>query len=198
MPVTINGDGSIAGLSVGGLGSGVVNTSTIADGAVTCIKHGAGSIIQVLETRKTDASEYSIATQNFQNIMSLAITPTTSTSKIFCIVSVNASQSTSVAGFRILRGSTPIGIGDAAGSRRRVTSHYYGYSTAYSNGSHLQNSAGFFVDSPNTTSAVTYNVEVTHGSVNTQTVWVNRMGNSDSNQGKVTRPCSSLTLMEIV
>ena len=30
MPVTINGDGSIAGLSVGGLGSGVVNTATIA------------------------------------------------------------------------------------------------------------------------------------------------------------------------
>ena len=28
MPVTINGDGSIAGLSVGGLGSGVVNTAT--------------------------------------------------------------------------------------------------------------------------------------------------------------------------
>ena len=198
MPITINGDGSIAGLSVGGLGSGVVNTATIADGAVTGIKHGAGSIIQVLETRKTDGSEYSIATQAFQNIMSLAITPTTSTSKIFCIVSVNAAQSTSVAGFRILRGSTPIGVGDAAGNRRPVTSHYYGYSTSYSNGSHLQNSAGFFVDSPNTTSAITYNVEVTHGSVSTQTVWVNRMGGSDSNQGKVSRPCSSLTLMEIV
>ena len=31
MPVTINGDGSIAGLSVGGLGSGVVNTATLAN-----------------------------------------------------------------------------------------------------------------------------------------------------------------------
>ena len=33
MPVTINGDGSITGLSVGGLGSGVVNTATLANGA---------------------------------------------------------------------------------------------------------------------------------------------------------------------
>ena len=31
MPVTINGNGSITGLSVGGLGSGVVNTASIAD-----------------------------------------------------------------------------------------------------------------------------------------------------------------------
>ena len=35
MPVTINGDGSITGLSVGGLGSGVVNTATLADGAAS-------------------------------------------------------------------------------------------------------------------------------------------------------------------
>jgi hypothetical protein len=47
MPVTINGDGSITGLSVGGLGSGVVNTATLADGAATGIKLGSGSVIQV-------------------------------------------------------------------------------------------------------------------------------------------------------
>ena len=38
MPVTINGDGSITGLSVGGLGSGVLNTATLANGAVTKAK----------------------------------------------------------------------------------------------------------------------------------------------------------------
>ena len=47
MPVTINGDGSIAGLSVGGLGSGVVNTATLADGAATDVKQGAGSVVQM-------------------------------------------------------------------------------------------------------------------------------------------------------
>jgi len=38
MPVTINGDGSITGLSVGGLGSGVVNNSNIANNAVNASK----------------------------------------------------------------------------------------------------------------------------------------------------------------
>ena len=38
MPVTINGDGSITGLSVGGLGSGVVNDTTLASNAVTNAK----------------------------------------------------------------------------------------------------------------------------------------------------------------
>ena len=46
MPVTINGDGSIAGLSVGGLGSGVVNTATIASDAITSALMPAGSVVQ--------------------------------------------------------------------------------------------------------------------------------------------------------
>jgi len=50
MPVTINGNGSITGLSVGGLGSGVVNTATLADGAATQAKrtYASGEIVQVL------------------------------------------------------------------------------------------------------------------------------------------------------
>ena len=50
MPVTINGDGSITGLSVGGLGSGVVNEATIADGAVTQAKRNfaTGEVLQVV------------------------------------------------------------------------------------------------------------------------------------------------------
>ena len=49
MPVTINGDGSITGLSVGGLGSGVVNTATLADGAAAGSKLGTGSVIQTVQ-----------------------------------------------------------------------------------------------------------------------------------------------------
>ena len=58
MPVTINGDGSITGLSVGGLPDGCVDTDTIASGAVTNTKVnnsaaidgsklGPGSVIKV-------------------------------------------------------------------------------------------------------------------------------------------------------
>ena len=58
MPVTINGDGTITGLSVGGLPDGCVDTDTIASGAVTNTKVnnsaaidgsklGPGSVIKV-------------------------------------------------------------------------------------------------------------------------------------------------------
>ena len=38
MPVTINGDGSITGLSVGGLPNGTVDADTLASNAVTTVK----------------------------------------------------------------------------------------------------------------------------------------------------------------
>ena len=57
MPVTINGNGSITGLSVGGLPNGTVDADTlatnsvttvkIADGAATDVKQGAGSVVQM-------------------------------------------------------------------------------------------------------------------------------------------------------
>ena len=57
MPVTINGDGSITGLSVGGLGSGVVNTATLANGAATQAKrtYATGEIIQSKYIERTAA-----------------------------------------------------------------------------------------------------------------------------------------------
>ena len=62
MPVTINGDGSIAGLSVGGLGAGVVNTATLADGAATQAKRtfASGEVIQTISN--TFNTEYSFGT----------------------------------------------------------------------------------------------------------------------------------------
>ena len=63
MPVTINGDGSISGLAVGGLPNGsvdadtlasnAVTTAKIANGAVSGLKKGVGSVIQVNQTVKT-------------------------------------------------------------------------------------------------------------------------------------------------
>ena len=47
MPVTINGNGSITGLSVGGLPNGTVDTDTLASNAVTNSKLGPGSVINV-------------------------------------------------------------------------------------------------------------------------------------------------------
>ena len=46
MPVTINGDGSITGLAVGGLPDGIVDADTLASNSVTGAKLQSGSVIQ--------------------------------------------------------------------------------------------------------------------------------------------------------
>ena len=101
MPVTINGDGSIAGLSVGGLGNGgivdadslaanAVTTAKIANSAVTNVKHGAGSVIQV----KYVESDTIMSNQSSSSLvditgLSVSITPQSSSSKLFIIMNTN-------------------------------------------------------------------------------------------------------------
>ena len=81
MPVTINGSGSITGLSVGGLGSGVVNQATLADGAAAGVKLGTGSVIQRVQNltypRASTQSITFVATDHF-----VTITPILASSKI--------------------------------------------------------------------------------------------------------------------
>ena len=68
MPVTINGDGSITGLSVGGLGSGVVNTASIADDAVTVDK-ASGSVKGLTMTQQWRLTSNANCTANTDNIL---------------------------------------------------------------------------------------------------------------------------------
>ena len=91
MPVTINGNGSITGLSVGGLPNGTVDADTLASNAVTTAKIAsgaisvatlpAGSVIQRIQnltyTRDSTASTTYVATSH-----SVTITPTLASSKI--------------------------------------------------------------------------------------------------------------------
>ena len=49
MQITINGDGSIIGLAVGGLPDGSVDTDTLASGAITSSVLPAGTVIQTLQ-----------------------------------------------------------------------------------------------------------------------------------------------------
>ena len=91
MPVTINGDGSIAGLSVGGLGSGVVNTATLADGAASGSKltMPTGSVIQTVSQTFApygdSGSDRGGSSSYTDTGIVFSITPTVSTSKILVL-----------------------------------------------------------------------------------------------------------------
>ena len=92
MPVTINGDGSITGLAVGGLPDGCVDTDTLASGAVTNTKVnnsaaiagsklGAGSIIQV-QTFKGGTADQDGTTNSDVVLESFTFTTTRANSRL--------------------------------------------------------------------------------------------------------------------
>ena len=96
MPVTINGNGSITGLSVGGLPNGTVDADTLASNAVTSAKLSgsaisaaklpAGSIVQVQFTTSTAGKGTSSSGQHASGLVT-TLTPHRASSKFFVTAS---------------------------------------------------------------------------------------------------------------
>ena len=149
-----------------------------------------GKILQVKQTVKTDVSTLSIATTALSSdIMTVSITPQSASSKILLQCSLNTSCGTTSVGFVFQRDSTDIGIADAAGSRQRRTSSQTAPSGT------IVNLNSSFLDSPSTTSAITYRVKACHTSGSTQNVVINENGQSE--QAKFVNTICTLTAMEV-
>ena len=111
MPVTINGDGSITGLSVGGLGSGVVNTATLADGAAVGSKLGAGSVIQAVSATTTSTVQNTTDTYADTGLSATINISAGSKVLIMCVLHIDVERSSSTnsrCAIKLLRGSTDI------------------------------------------------------------------------------------------
>jgi len=151
----------------------------------------AGTVLQVVQTVKTDT--FTMSSSTFADItgLSVNITPTSSSNKILILANVNhvGTTSTSASGIRLMRNSTAIGIGDAAGSRPRTSG-----GESYGNfGVTLTGDAIMFLDSPATTSATTYKIQIQAYS---NTAYVNR-SQVDTDSNAYFRGMSSITVMEI-
>ena len=89
MPVTINGDGSITGLSVGGLPDGCVDTDTLANGAASGSKLNlpSGSVIQTVQgfSGTKTVTNTSANGDAIECPVSVSITPTSASNKILII-----------------------------------------------------------------------------------------------------------------
>jgi len=194
MPVTINGDGSITGLSVGGLGSGVVNTASIANGAVTNVKHGAGSVLQVQQTVKTDTAS-ATAENTWEDIsgMSVSITPSNSSNKIrvTAICNVNSTHGTYWV-LRVVKDGSIFGAeGDAAGSRSRGFGGHYDTENNYS----IHCAVVDFLDTAGGTSSITYKVQW-YNPYGSSTRYINRSATSEDGDYRA-RTASTITATEI-
>ena len=150
----------------------------------------AGGIIQVRSTTKTDAFNMPSNDTNFHTVtgLSVTITPTRSDSKILVMYDMNWVPINGHASCRLMRDSTPIKIGDASGIKTQVTGQVY-----FTTGDQydLENLSGTFLDSPATTSAVTYKIKGLNMEGST-TLYINRRGSNDTYS-----LTSFLTVMEV-
>jgi len=148
-----------------------------------------GKVLQVVSVTKTDT--FSTSSTSYTDVTGLAatITPRATTSKILIYVDSNYSNLADRNGiFRLVRDSTPIALGDTAGSRSRGFAQGRPQDTSAS-ASITTN----FLDSPSTTSATTYKVQML---VQSGTGEVNQLSDStDSSQRG--RTISSITLTEV-
>jgi len=199
MPITIAGSGTITGISAGGLPDASIIAADIADGAITRAKMGyAGAILQVMQTVKTDTTSFvSTTTNTFADIsgMSVSITPSSASSKILVFYTANVSQSTGATiHLRLIRGSTSIFQGDAAGNRIGSTQVWRPAATQY--GYDVGSLTGMYLDSPATTSSTTYKLQGTLGSTYSGTFYLNR-SSTDDNFDYSGRTASSIIVMEV-
>jgi hypothetical protein len=182
-------------LGVGANGTVLTADSVETTGLKWVTPAAGGKVAQVLSTTKTDTFSVSLASGANAAVTGLAqeITPSSATSKVLVTLAINGFNG-NYAGFTagIANGSTLIGIGDSAGSRTRV-----GSGTYVGDINHLGMVTCQFLDSPNTTSAVTYNAYVFNPQSTTRTTYVNRT-ETDSSQVDMLRTASTITVMEIL
>jgi hypothetical protein len=159
----------------------------------SAVPAAAGKLLQVVSTTKTDTFSSS-TTDVFTDItgLSVSITPTSSSSKILVIASVQGINANGLgAMLRFVRNSTAIGIGDASGSRSRVSGGNLNY--ASQGGSFVGGTTFQFLDSPATTSSTTYKVQFY---LSGGTLIINRTADNDNAEYSALTQ-STITVMEI-
>ena len=148
----------------------------------------SGGILQVVSATKTDL--FTSSSTSFVDItgLSVSITPRSTSSKIYALVTMNVSNSGNVSDtYQLVRDSTPLGNSTAG-------STYNGFYSAntYSfgaSGNHLIPISFAHLDSPGSTSTLTYKVQ---GKVSGSTLYVNRPGANAAYGGS-----SSITILEV-
>ncbi len=155
-----------------------------------------GGIIQVKQTVKTDT--FSTSSSSFTDVtgLSVAITPSSNANKVLVQVNLGmvSGDQGGYGGFKVLRGSTSIGIGTTASSSRVNV----GFTANHNRDSDWNSEGGVFyqfLDSPATTSATTYKLQVFSG-YQSKTIDINRP-HPDDDGGYNQRSISSITVMEV-
>ena len=147
----------------------------------------AGAVLQVVSTTKTDSFSTTSATFVDVTGVSVSITPSATSSKILVLVDgvVGNTASANLSPINLVRNSTNIAQSTGAGTANATI-------TIYTN--NAINNSGFsisFLDSPSTTSSVTYKLQTRTNNAGSSAT-IGRIA-ADTNWGSIT----SITVMEI-
>lgn len=209
MPITINGSGTLTGLSAGGLPDGSVVASDLASSldltgkTVTLPSGTGGKILQVKTTIYDTPTSQSVASNTFQDLpFNVTITPSSTNSKILvssCLMGQWSSAGGHNSMFTVNRkiGSTNNRLapsGDVSSRNRGLV------------GCHSKNDAdagssvdGYvisnYLDSPSTTSEITYIPVLRAG--NTGYTWYINQNATGGDNGDYERGVSWITVMEV-
>ena len=191
MAIQINGNGTITGISAGGLPAGTVTSATLASGA-------GGKILQVKQSVKTAIDSHSTGSSTVSDSyfdisgLSVTLTPSSGT-KCFISYTVNIGGENGFdGGIALLRGSTQIYLGDAASNRQRLSSYY-----VIDGGHKMYGANGQFLDTHGAdgSTAVTYKLQMYVGTPG-RTTRINRSHDDGDDRSSARLP-SQITVMEV-
>lgn len=190
MPISINGTGTITGISAGGLPDACVTAADLASGAARS-NFGAGCILQVVQEVQTNVLN-NLQSTSFADLSGLTatITPSSTSNKILVTVSM-CGGSNSNSSVRVVRDGTPIALNTTGSpnNRRQGLADFYGSSST--NGVSVNFT---YLDSPASVASLTYKMQyAVYGS---STFCLNSTY-LDADAVYVTRGISTITLMEI-
>lgn len=202
MSITINGAGTITGVSTGGLPDGIVDTDMLANNAVTAAKRGAGAILQVVQNHVTGTSSQSLSQNTVTNITNLnvSITPKASTSDMLIYVMWHGELSDTPHNtlFGLKRDTTAIGNAASSGNRGTgIGNINIGYG-GDDDVSTIDSAKYQFFDTgrPSGTSQITYHATIKNSQSGGVTLVNGRTINNANSAGYELCPCS-ITIFEV-
>jgi len=184
--------------------SGMIDTVGSKSGIVGSDVYPAGHVLQIVDSKKTDTSSRNAASwgdiggtdqAGAGSVWCCKITPNATSSKILVCAGISYGRQGGnlSANFLWVRdgGGTDTFMGNAASGQVRSWHGGYGGSDHWNHVASVQ-----FLDSPSTTSEVTYKVQFRSESISYYT-WVNRSHSDSASSNAGFRGASVITLMEV-
>tara|TARA_B100000131_G_C17931467_1_gene538507 strand:+ start:293 stop:835 length:543 start_codon:yes stop_codon:yes gene_type:complete len=175
-----------------------LRSNKITDIAGTAAPNIPGAIIKVDSVTKT--SEQSIAPDAKDEVsgLSITVTPNSSSSKFLIMANLTygADHDNQYASGYMVRDNTDIGVGTTATGNQLNVSFPMSLSNGAAENYKLRQASMTYLDSPSTTSSITYKVKARNDDPAGNNFYINRPNATDNND-YIHRGISTLTVMEI-